>query len=40
MLGISDPYIVIAYLSSIGLAALCMAYGIINWNNDGETNGS
>jgi len=39
MLGISDPYIVLAYLSSIILSAACVIYGLINWNKGGEADG-
>jgi len=36
MLGISDPYILLAYLMSISLAIICVGYGIINWNKGDE----
>lgn len=36
MFGIEDPQITFAYALSIGLAALCVLYGIRNWNNGGE----
>lgn len=35
MLGIPDASIWLAYVLSIGGAALCIAYGIIHWNKDG-----
>lgn len=36
MLGISDPYILLAFLMSIALALVCIAYGVINWNKGDE----
>ena len=36
MLGLSDPSILLAYLLSIGGALLCIVYGVINWNKDGD----
>jgi len=39
MLGISDPYIVLAFLSSIVLALACVVYGFLNWNKDGDADG-
>ncbi len=32
MLGIEDPYISVAYLLSLLVAAFCVIYGIKNWN--------
>ncbi len=32
MLGITDPWILLAYLLSIFSALACIAYGIYNWN--------
>lgn len=39
MLGISDLWIVSAYLLCIISAAVCMIYGVYNWNrgNENET---
>ena len=34
MLGIPDPQIWLVYLLCILSAALCVVYGIINWNNN------
>lgn len=34
MFGIPDPQIWLAYLLSIMSAALCVIYGILNWNSD------
>lgn len=34
MLGLTDPTIIMVYLLSIGSSALCIIYGIRNWNND------
>lgn len=36
MLGIEDPGVLAAYGLSIGLALLCIVYGLINWNKGGE----
>ena len=36
MFGIEDPYILAAYAMSLGLGLLCIIYGIINWNKEGE----
>ena len=36
MLGIKDPWIIAAYLSSILSALVCVAYGAYNWNRGGE----
>jgi len=35
VLGIPDPWIVLAYVLAIGLALLCILYGILAWR--GET---
>jgi len=31
MLGIPDPWILLAYALAIGLALLCILYGILAW---------
>jgi len=36
MFGIEDPGVLVAYGLSIGLALLCIVYGLINWNKGGE----
>ncbi|MFA6373060.1 MAG: symporter small accessory protein [Methanothrix sp.] len=36
MLGIDDPWIWGVYLLCILSALLCVIYGIINWNREGE----
>ena len=36
MLGIKDPWIIAAYLSSVLSALICIAYGVYNWNRGGE----
>jgi hypothetical protein len=36
MFGIEDPSVLSAYAFSIGLALLCVAYGLLNWNKGGE----
>ncbi|WP_338011889.1 symporter small accessory protein [Desulforamulus ferrireducens] len=33
MLGFTDPQIILAYLLCILSSALCVAYGIKNWNS-------
>ena len=40
MLGIDDPWIWGVYLLCIFSALLCVIYGIINWNREGELEGS
>jgi hypothetical protein len=32
MFGIPDPQIVAGYALAIGLAILCILYGLLNWN--------
>lgn len=36
MLGLSDPLIIGAYIFSIISAALCVVYGLANWNKESE----
>ena len=36
VLGIPDPSIWIAYLLLIALTLLCIIYGIVNWNKEGD----
>jgi hypothetical protein len=36
MLGIDDPWIWGVYLLCIFSALLCLIYGIVNWNREGE----
>lgn len=36
MLGINDPWIWSAYLLCIISAAICVVYGIMNWNKGAE----
>jgi len=36
MLGLPDASIWLAYLLSIGGAVLCVVYGIVNWNKNGD----
>jgi hypothetical protein len=40
MLGINDPWIILAYLTCIASAIVCIVYGIYNWNRgaDDEAN--
>ncbi len=37
MFGINDPWILLGYGLSIGLALACVVYGLLNWNKGGET---
>ena len=37
MIGIESPGVWLAYLLSIGGAALCVGYGIVNWNKGEES---
>ncbi len=39
MLGLPDTSILLAYLLSVGGAVLCIIYGIVNWNRDGDDTG-
>jgi hypothetical protein len=32
ILGIPDPWVVAGYILAIGLALLCILYGLISWN--------
>lgn len=32
MLGIEDPYVAMAYILCLASTALCVIYGLINWN--------
>lgn len=34
--GITDPAIWLGYGLAIGLAIICMVYGALNWNREGE----
>ena len=36
MLGIEDPYIALAYVLCVASGALCVIYGLINWNKGDE----
>ena len=36
MLGIKDPWIILAYLTCIVSAIVCIAYGLYNWNRGGD----
>ena len=37
MFGIADPWIALAYLLCILSSVLCVVYGLMKWNSDGET---
>jgi hypothetical protein len=37
MLGLGDGWVFLGYLLSIISAILCIIYGIIKWNSNGET---
>jgi hypothetical protein len=34
MLGIQDPQIIVAYALCIGLALVCLVYGLLKWNQE------
>ncbi len=36
MLGLGDGWVVLAFLGNIGIALVCVIYGILNWNRDGD----
>lgn len=36
ILGISDPIVYSAYIALILSVILCVIYGILNWNKEGE----
>lgn len=36
MLGIDDPWVLTAYILTFLSALLCVVYGIIYWNKEGE----
>ncbi len=38
--GIPDPQIVIGYGLAIGFALACIVYGLLHWNEGGDSNGS
>ena len=38
-MGISDPWIILGYVLSIGLAIACIAYGFVKRNEGAEKNG-
>jgi hypothetical protein len=40
LLGIPDPQIIIGYGLAIGLALVCIAYGWLYWNNNGDEHDS
>ncbi|MFC1614590.1 symporter small accessory protein [Gemmatimonadota bacterium] len=37
MFGIADPWIAMAYLLCILSSILCIVYGLMKWNSDGES---
>ncbi|MCD6365509.1 MAG: hypothetical protein J7M14_06500 [Planctomycetes bacterium] len=37
MLGIKDPYVLLAYLLCVASTILCVVYGLINWNRGQES---
>lgn len=39
MLGIDDPYVSLAYILCLASTALCVIYGLINWNRGEEKVG-
>lgn len=36
LLGLSDVWIFLAYLSCILVTAICIIYGLVNWNKGAE----
>jgi hypothetical protein len=36
MLGLGDFWIALVFILTLGSVALCVVYGIVNWNKDGE----
>ena len=36
MFGLKDPWIILVYLLNFGAVALCVVYGIRNWNRGGD----
>ena len=36
ILGLKDPLIILVYLLCIASAALCVIYGLVNWNRGEE----
>lgn len=37
MLGLGSVEIALAFWLSVGATAVCVIYGIVNWNNSGKT---
>ena len=40
MLGFGSAEIALAFWLSLGATALCVIYGIVNWNNSGSDAGT
>jgi len=36
MLGLGDFWIALVFILNLASVALCVVYGIVNWNKDGE----
>jgi hypothetical protein len=36
MLGFADAGVLLAFLATLGSAALCVVYGLIHWNDEDE----
>ena len=36
MLGLGDFWVALVFILTIGSVLLCVGYGIVNWNKDGE----
>jgi len=36
MLGLGDFWVSLVFILMLGSVALCVVYGIVNWNKDGE----
>ena len=37
MLGIDDPYVVLAYILCLASTVLCVIYGLVNWNRGDDS---
>ena len=36
MLGLGDFWVALVFILNLASVALCVVYGIVNWNRDGE----
>jgi hypothetical protein len=37
MLGLGDFWVSLVFVLTLGSVALCVVYGIVNWNKEGES---